>query len=309
MMKMKAFALYLSLALGASAFAQTQTRLDGLPSPRVLTPLLNAENVTVVHVRTGYVTAIRVPEEVSSVVIGDPKNFAAEHSEAEPRLVFVKPVLAKTAETNVLITTKSGHEISLHLVSNGSDAVDFLLDFQVPRSDFLIPASLPSVTVAETKTIGVDTPALLPSNDPSRIVGSELRRQAEVQSPRWQGKQFQVAIGKLTQNADRTVLTFSVLNSSAATIELLPPQVQLSERGKGHKAKADQVPIDGYGLTQRKLGPGDRADGVLLFERPAFKQADEQLYLQIAKAQSVDQPILVPISFSAPKEERSRDSE
>jgi hypothetical protein len=108
----------------------------------------------VVYLHPGYVSAVRVPEEVSSVVLGDPKDFADEHSEAEPRLVFIKPVLTKPGETNVLITTKSGHEIPLHLISNGDSQVDFLLDFQVARASFMIPSTLPSFAVAETKAIG-----------------------------------------------------------------------------------------------------------------------------------------------------------
>ena len=39
-----------------------------------------------------FTTAIRLPEAVSSVVVGDPALFKVEHSEKEPCLVFVKPV-------------------------------------------------------------------------------------------------------------------------------------------------------------------------------------------------------------------------
>ena len=37
-------------------------------------------------------TSIRLPEPVNSVVVGDPENFQAEHSDREPNLVSVKPV-------------------------------------------------------------------------------------------------------------------------------------------------------------------------------------------------------------------------
>ena len=53
-------------------------------------------------------------------------------------------------------------------------------------------------------------------------------------------------------------------------------------------------------MTTQRLGPGERADGVLLFERPSFKESNEQLLLQVAQAEQVDRPVLVPISFTAP---------
>ena len=60
-----------------------------------------------------------MPEAVNSVVVGDPAAFAAEHSEKEPNLVFVKPATLEKAETNLLISTVSGHQVSLLLVSRG----------------------------------------------------------------------------------------------------------------------------------------------------------------------------------------------
>ena len=58
----------------------------------------------VLHLRTGYVSSVRVLEEISSVVLGDPGGFKAEHSEAEPQLVFFKTTSAKPAQTNALIS-------------------------------------------------------------------------------------------------------------------------------------------------------------------------------------------------------------
>jgi hypothetical protein len=51
------------------------------------------------------------------VVLGNSGVFKAEHSDVEPRLVFLKPTASAQGETNALITTKTGREISLHLVS------------------------------------------------------------------------------------------------------------------------------------------------------------------------------------------------
>jgi hypothetical protein len=168
----------------------------------------------VVYLHPGYVSAVRVPEEVSSVVLGDPKDFADEHSEAEPRLVFIKPVLTKPGETNVLITTKSGHEIPLHLISNGDSQVDFLLDFQVARASFMIPSTLPSFAVAETKAIG--SPEVAPVSAPSEASATAetaLLKATRASTPRWEGKQLKVAVGQVSESGHRTVVSFSALNT------------------------------------------------------------------------------------------------
>jgi hypothetical protein len=47
------------------------------------------------------------------------------------------------------------------------------------------------------------------------------------------------------------------------------------------------------------LRPGERADGVIVFERPSFKESAEKLQLQLAEAEQVDRPILVPVPFIA----------
>ena len=96
---------------------------------------------------------------------------------------------------------------------------------------------------------------------------------------------------------------FSVLNSSSRTIELLPPQMQLAGKSKDKHSKtikAELVAIKDYRLTARRLVPGARADGVVIFERPSFKESRERLLLQVAQAEEVDRPVLVPIAFVAP---------
>jgi hypothetical protein len=52
-----------------------------------------------------------------------------------------------------------------------------------------------------------------------------------------------------------------------------------------------------YRLSKRRLAPGERADGVVLFERPPYKQSSETLFLQMAEAGAVDHPALAPIGF------------
>src|ERR1700692_1664948 len=90
-----------------------------LPQARIVSLNVDPEQVVVLHLRPGYVSSVRVLEEVSSVVLGDPGAFKADHSEAEPQLVFFKATSAKPAQTNALITTRGSHEISLSLVSQG----------------------------------------------------------------------------------------------------------------------------------------------------------------------------------------------
>ena len=98
-------------------------------------------------------------------------------------------------------------------------------------------------------------------------------------------------------------LPFAVLNSSTQTIEVLPPQIQLAStsKNKHRKAiKAEPVAIKDYWITMRRLAPGARADGVVVFERPSFKESSERLLLAVAQAEEVDHPVLAPIAFVAP---------
>jgi type IV secretory pathway VirB9-like protein len=108
----------------------------GSSSAQIINLVLNSREITVLHLRKGYVSSVRLPEAVSSVVLGDPGSFKAEHSEAEPELVFFKPVSIKPAETNALITTTRGHEASLRLVSEGirGGPVDYVLKYEPTHS-------------------------------------------------------------------------------------------------------------------------------------------------------------------------------
>jgi hypothetical protein len=302
---MKICRIVLNLLLVASVFAQSRPKADSSPHPRVGKLTLDPQSVTVLRLHPGYVSSVRLPEEVSSVVLGDPKGFKAEHSEAEPRLVFLKPLGSKPSETNVLITTKSGHEVPLHLVSDGSadgGDVDFFLDYERPHS-FLIQAQT-SFLIGDSKSLTPEaSPPALSSDEAAEPARKELLRQSRVGTPDWVGKQLQVGLGGVTQNGQQMIVAFSVLNNTNSTLELLPPQVQLagpSKQAPGKTTKAEQVPIADYMLTLRRLGPGTRADGVVIFERPGFKESSEHLLLQIAQVEQVDHPVLVPIAFTAP---------
>ncbi|MGA7568065.1 MAG: hypothetical protein WBW53_18570 [Terriglobales bacterium] len=245
-------------------------------------------------------------EEVSSVVLGDPGSFKAEHSDAEPQLVFFKATSAKPAETNALITTKGGHEISLSLVNQGkadrSEPVDYVLYCERPRS-FLIASTHPIFVVGETKTAATESQ---PTSTPQEKTGSQkqdLLRAERIENPHWEGKQLQVAVGQALEKEQQMAVPFAVLNSSARTIEVLPPQIQLAgtSKGKHRKAiKAEPVAIKDYWITSRRLAPGARADGIVVFDRPTFKESSERLLLAVAQAEEVDRPVLAPIAFVAP---------
>jgi hypothetical protein len=277
------------------ASAQTE-----LPQARIVNLSVDPEQVVVLHVRPGYVSSVRVLEEVSSVVLGDPGAFKAEHSEDEPQLVFFKATSTKPAQTNALITTRSGHEISLSLVSQGksdhSEVVDYVLNCERPHS-FLITSVHPTFEVGETMNV-----AATPQEKPNRQE-QQLLTARRLDNPHWEGKLLRVAVGQTTEKEEEMAVPFAVLNSSARTIEVLPPQVQLAgtSRDKHRKAiKAEPVAIKDYWMTARRLAPGARADGVVVFERPSFKESSERLLLAVAQAEEIDRPVLAPIPFVAP---------
>src|SRR5947209_50952 len=120
--------------------------------PRIVNLTDISDRVTVVEVAPHFVMAIRVPETVTSVAVGDPALFQIEHSDHEPQLVFVKVLTTKPASTNALISTAKGRQVSLLVVSNGDEErapVDFLVRYQPERS-FVIEPEAPSMAVSET---------------------------------------------------------------------------------------------------------------------------------------------------------------
>src|SRR3974390_732151 len=123
--------------------------------------------ITEIELKAHFVTAIRVPEPVNSVVVGDPALFQVEHSEHEPELVFVKALTNQHAESNLLISTARGRQISFLLVSRGEDPnslkVDFLLRYQ-PSGGFLVePDAIPFALVAQTASVSKAQAAVVSS--------------------------------------------------------------------------------------------------------------------------------------------------
>jgi hypothetical protein len=137
----------------------------------------------------------------------------------------------------------------------------------------------------------------------------EFEQQVRINAPnwtKWDGKQIKTSIGDIRQSSNETVISYSVLNSSDQAVEIVPPQIQIVGRKVGKKKKegkgiiSDQLEIRDYKLSTTRLEPGGRADGVVIFDRPNFKQSAEKLFLQIAQADQVDEPILIPLPFTPP---------
>src|SRR5712671_4841185 len=111
--------------------------------PQIVGRSIRDGQVTTVYLAPRYATAIRMPEAINSVVVGDPGSFSAEHSDREPQLVFVKPITPKPAQTNLLISTTRGLQVSLLLVSRGEPKgdqetdIDFLMRYK-PSGQFII---------------------------------------------------------------------------------------------------------------------------------------------------------------------------
>ncbi|MBV9341024.1 MAG: hypothetical protein JO159_09065 [Acidobacteria bacterium] len=262
-----------------------------------------------------FVTTIRVSEPVNSVIVGDPALFQVEHSEREPELVFVKPLSEKSVQSNLLISTIKGRQISFLLVSHGtgtpSSKVDFLFHYQA-RNGFLIqPEALPVVLVSQTTALEkADAPA---AAKPDRL-DELLERQKRARLPElygqrmeeneFKGDRLRAGISEVIDGGQLVVVLFSVIDTGKAPVLLMPPQVQLGgrvRRGKLIKheqwSSAEQLSITDFRLSPRRIGPGDRADGVVEFERPPYKRSTETLFLQMAESGAVDKPALVPIGF------------
>jgi hypothetical protein len=259
-----------------------------------------------------------MPEEVTSVILGSPGQFKAEHNEGEPDYVYVKPITKEAAQSNLLIATKSGQHVAMELVSDGvatadeTQPVDFLIEYRAARS-FLIsddpsPVALvnaPAKVIERGATEGGAAP-----RSPLSSLDEAFRQEETVNAPRWtkwEEKQIETSIGDIRQMGNRTMISYSILNNSNQAIEIVPPQIQITGRKTTKKKKregkgiiSDQLEIRDYKLSATRLEPGARADGVVVFDRPNFKESTEKLYLQIAQADQVDRPILIRLPFTPP---------
>ena len=292
-----------------------------------------SDQVNVVRLAPRYATAIRMPEAVSSVIVGDPEKFLAEHSEKEPALVLVKPVVEENAESNLLVTTVKGRQVSFVLRSEAASgkAVDFVLVYK-PVGTFLVEESgVGTVEVPGTeKTSQHDIrAAICPTSgscaggalaEKAQTAGERapldrlLDRQKQAPTPTLygmnpptgesKGDRVRAGVSEVVDEGRTVIVLFSVVNPQANAIEVLPPQIQLAGKTrKGFIVKHDrwgtseQIAVTDYRLSRRRLGPGERADGVLVFTRPGFKQSNESVFLQVAESGAIDKPALAPIGF------------
>jgi len=290
---------------------------DNAVMPRVATITINPSEVTTLHLRPEFESTIHMPEEITSVILGSPGSFKAEHNEGEPEYVYVKPITKEAAESNLLIATKSGLHVTLELISDGVGAngsalpVDFLIEYRTSRS-FLIAGSAGAEHV-RVKPTGIALPStqsrIPAAAKPLSAIDEEYELQMRVNAPgwtKWEGKQIETSLGDIRQWSNQTVISFSILNASDQPVEVVPPQIQISGRAVKKKKKegksltADQLLIREYRLSATRIEAGARADGVVVFDRPNFKQSTEKLFLQIAQADQVDRPILIRLPFTPP---------
>ncbi len=344
---MRAFGGFLVLVLfwgPPGAFAQVVQ-----VEPQIVTETNLKGKVAVVEVAPRFVTTVRLPEAVNSVVVGDPSRFQVEHSDRESKLVFVKATSTKAAETNLLISMTNGQQVSLLLMSRGenpsgeSDHVDFLLRYEPAGGFFVAPSGFPSELVGETVPLSDAQPvsgvaegsprpgtdgkvaSLIAANqatqsDPAQkdIPNDSLDRLLEQQESAplptlygehiteesVSGDRVRAGVSRVIDGGQQVIVLFSVLNPMKHAILLMPPQVQLggtTTSGKLFRHKkwstSEQLPVIDFRLSKRRIGPGERADGVVLFERPPYKQSNETLLLQVAESGAVDRPALAPIGF------------
>jgi len=307
----------LSLALMAASTAQTL-----VVKPQVRSKIADGK-VTVVDVVPHFVSTIRLPDAVNSIAVGDPALFQVEHSEHEPDLVLVKALTEKSAETNLMLSTIHGRQFSLLLLNRGSAAtapsVDFILQYKPAASFFVEPDVMPFPLVGPTTAINehipVNSKTQRASGEPrTRSLDDFLERQKNAPLPTLYGERIKgedirgdrlrAGVSEVVDRGDQVIVLFSVVNRSKNAILLMPPQVQLGGKNRTGKvvkhdrwSTAEQLPVADYRLSRRRVGSRERADGVVVFERPPYKQSNEQLFLQMADSGAVDRPALAPIGF------------
>ena len=318
---------WLSLAALTVAAEAQQAQI----TPQVRSKATADNKITEIELQAHFVTTIRVPEPVNSVVVGDPALFQVEHSEHEPELVFVKALTSDHVESNLLISTIRGRQISFLLVSRGdaqnSAKVDFLLRYQ-PAGGFLVESdAVPSALVAQTASVSKTPAPLAVSSTSGNSITEGVSRRADPDSldtllerqkqaplpvlyggrpegDEVKGDRLRAGISEVLDGGQHVIVLFSVVNTSKHAILLMPPQVQLGGQEKSgkvikheHWSTAEQLPVADFRLSRRRIGPGERADGVVLFERPPYKRSMETLFLQMAESSAVDKPALTPIGF------------
>jgi hypothetical protein len=247
--------------------------------------------------------------------------------------VFTEPAQTNLLITTTLGHQVNLMLISSGQQSGGTQTVDVLLKYGKPTGgSFLIEESpLSASLIAETQKLDVSAkPAELVSTNPQMtslagltkaasvdasngideksgaVLDKLLDRQKRASLPVLYGQhpgeidagpRIKAGVSEVLDEGQQVVVLFSVVNPANHAIEILPPQVQLGGKVKKKWTTAEQLHVIDFRLSTRRLGAGQRADGVVVFERPSFKESNETLFLQIADSGAVDLPALAPIGF------------
>jgi hypothetical protein len=223
--------------------------------------------------------------------------------------------------------------ISAGQQSGGTQTVDVLLKYGKPSGgSFLVEDSpIPASLVAETRRVDVSGkfpdvapsgPQMLPAagvtkagsgesssgvdDKPGAVLDKLLDRQKRASLPILYGQhpgeidhgpRIKAGVSEVLDEGQEVVVLFSAVNPANHAIEIMPPQVQLGGKVKKKWTTAEQLRVIDFRLSTRRLGAGQRADGVVVFERPGFKESNETLFLQVADSGAVDLPALAPIGF------------
>jgi hypothetical protein len=217
--------------------------------------------------------------------------------------------------------------------SGGTQTVDLLLKYGKPTEGSFLVEEGPVLASLVAETQRLDGPAKLPelvstgpqmtaATGPVKAASSEgpssadekpvavldklLDRQKRASLPMLYGQhpgqidagpRIKAGVSEVLDEGQDVVVLFSAVNPANHAIEILPPQVQLGGKVKKHWTTAEQLRVIDFRLSTRRLGAGQRADGVVVFERPSFKESNETLFLQVADSGAVDLPALAPIGF------------
>jgi hypothetical protein len=295
------------------------------------------------HLRPLFASTIHVGEVVSSLVVGAPTLFEVEHKDSEPNLIFVKPSTHLPAESNLLIALASGETISIRLISPGdvgsTDPTDFVVDYRgrksmfesrvvvlgTPGRDLTEPSPENARAVDASDPLSSHSDATVPRHStPDLNTDSSLDHQFIVGAPHWvtvpelaklikanakAPNCIAIAIGDIRQEGDNMVVSFSILNISHHWVNIMPPQIELTnpllskKEAKKKGSFAEPIASTDYKLDNPKLSPGDRADGSITFPKPDSKISKESLLLHIATSASIDTPVYYPLPFVAPSSE------
>jgi len=288
-------------------------------SPRVATTIRMPEPVNSVVIGDPEHFQAEHSEHEPELVIIKPVS-------AEPAQTNLLITTALGHQVNLLLIS-SGHQ------SSGTQTVDVLLKYGKPTGgSFLVDESPISASlVADTERLDVrgKLPES-PSTSPQMVSAAELikaasgtvssgveeksgvvldkllDRQKRASLPMLYGQhpgvidagpRIKAGVSEVLDEGQDVVVLFSAVNPANHAIEILPPQVQLGGKVKKKWTTAEQLRVIDFRLSTRRLGAGQRADGVVVFERPSFKESNETLFLQVADSGAVDLPSLAPIGF------------